>query len=493
MLRVPMSLFALALLLVVAPPPRPADARDPCLHRSTQIFDHTQTPPVATGVTLIDGSECGTYATVTTRYQHDPAAAGGETPVTVPYMINEPPTGTATQGIVVLLPGGSGSAALVACTGDATQVPQCQPPGVYSASTNFLVRSAQLFAEQGFLTLTMDLPHPRPSADSIDVDRAAHGADPLYYEYKGAQTLALDIAGVVGQVRGTDQSLPVFSLPVFLAGTSNGTLAAVGQNALGMAIMLSSPITVQDPDVPPVPDPYCVPNSTTSFPFPCKPYLNDGVEAYFQASWVHVPVQILEHANDPCRVSPPSGAHDFYQALTGVKKFFHEMHRGFLGPITDATTPGESAADWLCDAESFHGYAGIEPKTVDRITARMTAILDDINTTHPHHNAQPLAGDADLAANSTATGSLVPLVDLATVATDPFGGTLTFTLPHPNSARGAHLSFSSTGVVAYDATGFTRGSADATVHDAFVYAASNGKGKRSFGVISVTVTVPKSP
>jgi hypothetical protein len=216
-------------------------------------------------------------------------------------------------------------------------------------------------------------------------------------------------------------------------------------------------------------------------------YLDDDVgtgrtgEPYFQAAWVHVPVQILPHANDPCTASPPSGAQRFDRALAklppngpGVETFFHQMKGGFV------QTGGDP-----CEALSFHGFLGIEPKTVRRIAYRMTQILADLEAQFPGDTG-PVAGDGSLGTltQSASTHTASATLDLTTIAHDADGDTLTFTLPHPHSSRGAVLSLSGS-TVTYTATSF----AGPVVNDSFVYVVSDGKGKKSFGVVSVVVDV----
>lgn len=468
MRRPPIRLFVLALVLLTGsllagPLCWPAGATtvtdNPATDGTECTTDSTQTVVNGkqTGITLIYSLPCeSSVAMATTRIQQ--VSGGGEVEVMVPYMVHNPPSGTPTKAIAVLLTGGDGCAGILShdtyasypltpenlCANDTDPAMDTRP------YRNFLIRSAALFAQHGFKAITIDRP--------LNVNPP----NPTYLDYRRSQVHALDIAGVVAQENPDNKA-------VFLVGTSNGTLSAFAQSVMGTASMLSSPIT----DV-----------STE--------HLEDGVEPEFQPAWlvtsavsmpVPVPVQILEHKGDPCLVSPPSGAKTLSDDLisAGVTDtVFHRVTGGFVD------TDNGSDQDLICGALSFHGFLGIEREVVQRITRRMTLFLNGINSAYPNTH-RPVAGNGSL---STPSPDTQVSLELTAVATDSDLEPLTFALPHLKSARGADLTLSGM-TVTYDAShaGFT---GPATVHDSFVYVAAehDGGGKRSFGVITVTVTVP---
>jgi len=432
--------FSYLLLLVVVGwfLPLVATATDPaCITDSTENRDAAG----AQHIILIKSAPCGVYGTAKSRFER---VNGVETQVTVPYMKHEPAGNV--KAIAVLFAGGDGNANIVPdpC-GSAT--PPCDPIPVQSTSNNFLVRSAQLFAERGFRALTIDRPSPAPDPSEF-----------LFYDnYRLSMQHALDIAAVVRKENPNRR-------PVFLVGTSRGAESAVAQNLMVIGSMLSSPVTLAE---------------TGSIPSPCdgnhRAYVDDCFYTELQPAFVDVPVQILGHLQDGCFVSPPAQAmivrNNFVNA--GVQTFFRQVSGGFA---KDASDP--------CEAQSFHGFLGIENATVDRIARRMTRILQAI-TTQFGIDTSPVSDNATRALDTTVQTSRN--VNLSNLASDADGDPLTFTLPHPKSARGASLSLAGS-VVTYDTAG--AGFTGPTVNDAFVYVTSDGKGRKSFGIVKVTVTTP---
>jgi hypothetical protein len=488
MRRTSAFLVVLPLLLLLAPLCRPAAADCVNAKDGTNVTIADSTPITdpgtgfVTGANLINSAPCGTYNTATSRYQ---SVLGVETAVAVPYMKHEP-SGT-VKAIVVLLPGGQGQAGLVPdpCIDNS---PPCDPVPVASAGNNFLVRSAQVFADRGFRTLTIDQPSPLPSGDHLP--NGGNCGDPnnqdCYDLYRQSQRNALDIAAVVRKENPGHK-------PVFLVGTSRGTESAVAQNGLGVGIVLSSPVTlaaVSPPTDPP----------TAGIPNPCDgnhtPYVDDCYYGALKASIVKVPVQIVQHADDPvttnnCYVAPATSAMDLRDDVklngdggAGVDTFFRSMSGGFQ--VVDPAT-GEVVD--ACGAQSFHGFLGIELEAVHRMDRRMTLILQNLATTPPDN--PPIAKDAAINLNlANHTSRTVDLANLVTDADCPAGDCLAFAMAHPKTARGAALGLSGS-VVTYDASAAPFASlGPATIHDAFVYVASDGSGKQSIGIIRITVTVP---
>jgi hypothetical protein len=467
------GLAALALSLLIGAAVRPAAAS--CTADSTPIYDNS-VPPKAIDADLIDSASCGVYNTVNSRFQRvcDSNNVCAEVQVTVPYMKHEPAGNV--KAIAVLLAGGNGEAHLTPdpCINNN---PPCDPVPLTHSGGNFLVRSAQLFAERGFRALTIDQPSPLPSGDTCG------GTGECYDVYRVSQRHALDIAAVVRKENPGRK-------PVFLVGTSRGTESAVAQHVLGVGSMLSSPVTlapVTPATVPP----------TAEIPNPCdanhKPYVDDCYYGQLKATSVTVPVQILMHEEDPsttvCYVATVQDAKNLRDDLKtngnnglGVDTFFHQETGGF-----EVVDPNTGLVVDACGAESFHGFLGIESEAVHRIDRRMTLILQDIANTPD--TTTPISGNATRTLDTSVQTSRT--VNLANLASDADGDALTFALPGgPHSARGAALSLSGT-VVTYDTTGasfMTQGSA--TVHDAFVYVTSDGKGRKSMGIVKMTVTVP---
>src|SRR5690349_22246620 len=142
-------LFALlSLALLIGAPSRPANATDPAC-----ITDSTQTTDIHGNqvITLITSAPCGFFHRVNTRF----ARIGSvETQITVGYMTNEP---SPYKAIAVLFAGSDGTTGITPDPCFNTSTP-CNPAPVATAGNNFLVRTAQLFAEQGFKAITIGRP-----------------------------------------------------------------------------------------------------------------------------------------------------------------------------------------------------------------------------------------------------------------------------------------------------------------------------------------------
>lgn len=186
------------------PPVRASAATDPaCITDSTR----------STG-TFITSAPCGQFRVRTTQFEN---SSGSEQGVSVRYMIHTP-TGT-PKAVVVLFPGGRGDAGISGnpSTGQVT-----------SANRNFLVRSAQLFAERGYLAVTTDNPSDTNNYTTGDYD-----------QYRVSPRHAQDIVSVLSAANPPN----TLNRHVFLAGTSRGALSAFAQHRLGIGSLLWSPVT----------------------------------------------------------------------------------------------------------------------------------------------------------------------------------------------------------------------------------------------------------
>ena len=89
---------------------------------------------------IINSAPCGVHGILNTRQEN---GVGNVLDVSVQYMIHEPLG--APKSVVMLFSGGAGNTGIVA---DGVG-------GLAQTGNNFLVRSAQLFAEAGLLTITI--------------------------------------------------------------------------------------------------------------------------------------------------------------------------------------------------------------------------------------------------------------------------------------------------------------------------------------------------
>lgn len=370
---------------------------------------------------IIRSAPCGIYGVVNSRQTL--GATGTTLDISVDYMVHLP--AGAAKALVMLFSGGSGNAGIVG--DDTTHV-------VSQAGNNFLVRSAQLFAEEGYLAVTIDRPEPGPS-DSYD-------------QYRVSPRHANDIVAVLLEV---SELYDAGRLNLFLAGTSRGALSVVAQNNLGVGSLLSSPV-----------------NSTNGGLWVGA----DAPHPRLLPSFVSVPVHVLAHAHDGCSVSTAANSKklqdDFHTA--GVQAFFNSVDGGFEVDVDP------------CEAKAFHGFLGIERTAVKKISDRMDYFLKKQEQEFRGNIKPELIVNAPFLL-STATDTAVT-IDLAGLALDANGDTLTYSLPHPTSNRGGTLSLSGSMVEYTPPAGFT----DRT--DGFVFQAADGKGGKTHGIILVAVGVP---
>lgn len=186
---------------------------------------------------------------------------------------------------------------------------------------NFLVRTRQTWLAQGLAVLIPDAPE---GLGGLRDERARPG-------------YATDIAAMVRLAR---QLHP--NAPVWLIGTSNGTVSAAngaaslprGQIA---GLVLTSPVTRRGRQGA---------QSATVFSLPLAA--------------VAVPTLIVTHQQDECVLTPPSEAPRIRDALSGAPRA--ELL------VVDGGLPATSAP---CEARSAHGFLGIENEVVARITTWM--------------------------------------------------------------------------------------------------------------------------
>ena len=222
--------------------------------------------------------------------------------VTVRVLYLSPPQPKAT---LLLLIGGHGGM-------------QISPDGRWKwGGGNFLMRSRQLFVDQGVAVAIVDAPSDRQDPPYLDFFRqtSAHVAD---------------LKAVVAWARSKS------SVPVWLVGTSRGTQSAAyvatqldGADAPD-GIVLSSSI-LADPKGRPV----------TAMPL----------------GRIHIPVLVVHHEEDGCRLCSFSEVPGLMDRLTGAPR---KQLLAFKG--------GESRGD-PCEAFAHHGFNGQEADVVAKTVA----------------------------------------------------------------------------------------------------------------------------
>jgi len=206
------------------------------------------------------------------------------------------------KGTLVMLPGGSGGIGKVGAQG--------WPDG-----SNFLVRSAPLFAAQGFNLALVS----RPS-DQTDMD----------YPFRVSEPAMDDLRRVLRQVKAS------FAAPVWVVGTSRGTVsgtaAAIALRGEGLidGLVLTSSVTLA---------------KTT------------GAVPTQALDKITIPVLVLHHEKDACRVCRPHEVPAIDRGLVNSRRHALVMF-----------SAGEGESGNPCDALHFHGFIGAERQAVERIT-----------------------------------------------------------------------------------------------------------------------------
>jgi hypothetical protein len=371
---------------------------------------------------------CAFYGQTTTR-----VTAGG-TPVTVDYFVNWPANGSAPKAVVVLIGGGDLNMLirgdLATGAGDTT-----------GGGNNFLVRTAQRFADAGYLTVALDrpVPAPLPPAGSTDAVTASDF-------YRTSVDHAVDILAVL-------RTLNPHNLPVFLAGTSRGALSVVAQNRIATGIATSSSATI---DV-----------------------LDNGRRLYvgrpdipnLLPQFVQRPTHVLWHADDGCSGTSPARSQALYDSLVaaGVDTAFDTASGGVR-----VTIPGNGVSPDVCGALSFHGFMGIEDTAVGHITTWLDRRVAALGRNH-----SPRAAFAEVASAAGAPTR----IHLAALTHDRGCCGLAYALPGTATSLGGQAVLADRGrTVTYTPPpGVSSGT------DYFVYVVTDGRGGVGAAVVSVQI------
>jgi pimeloyl-ACP methyl ester carboxylesterase len=217
----------------------------------------------------------------------------------IPVFFSATPNAVAT---LILLPGGAGGMGRIAAQG--------WPDG-----SNFLVRSAQLFAAQGFNIAVMARPN-----DLNDMD----------YPFRVSAAHIDDIRKVAQQAKER------WNVPVWLVGTSRGTVSgtaaviAMRDEGLIAGLVLTASITAGQ--------------VTGAVP-------GQALEK------ITVPVLVVHHTRDACKICLPSQVTSIEAKLTASPAHATLMVDG-----------GENPSGDPCHALHYHGFIGIEAQAVQQIT-----------------------------------------------------------------------------------------------------------------------------
>jgi len=270
---------------------------------------------------------CTFYTSRQTRVQPDGTA------VTMDYFINWPSSPTTNPKAVVVLIGGGDLNMSFVPTGT-IGVPDTSGGG------NFVVRTAQLFADAGYLTVAINKPSDQPPTGSTDTVLDADN-------YRISVNHAVDILKVLRHVNTEN-------LPVYLTGTSLGTISAVALNQIATGISLSSPAVHADK----IPSHYYIGNGTPNL----------------EPSFVERPVHVLWNTVDNCKVVDVADG-----APMALYTELHNQSPSTVNYDTVTSTLGQRVSTASgsgstavvpddCGAFDYHGYFERENEAVGKIT-----------------------------------------------------------------------------------------------------------------------------
>jgi len=182
---------------------------------------------------------------------------------------------------------------------------------------NFLVRTRQLFADAGLAVAVIDAPSDRQSPPHLS-------------GFRQTREHAADVAAVIAWLK---QQAPV---PVWLAGTSRGT-----QSAAYLATEL--PVAQGGPDG------LVLTASILTDP-------NGRAVPKMPLETLRIPVLVVHHELDACRVCRFSDMPPLMDKLAKTPK-------AELLTVTGGQSTGDP-----CEAMAYHGFNGLEPEVVGKIS-----------------------------------------------------------------------------------------------------------------------------
>ncbi len=226
--------------------------------------------------------------------------------------------GDVTISFVATTPNTAPKVAAILFAGGNGKLKLWQGNGVQSG--NFLVRSRQLFADRGVFTVTVD----------VASDQRDGGLNDL----RDGNDHRMDIAALVRWIRQQTTA------PLWLIGTSRGTVS--------VAHLASS--------LPPGSVDGAVFTASVT-----EPSGRRSANVYdADIDRIEIPALIVHHKRDDCSVTPARAVPGFAAKLRNAAKVGTLLFDG-----------GDDPKSGPCQAQSAHGFLGIESKVVDGIVGWM--------------------------------------------------------------------------------------------------------------------------
>lgn len=234
-----------------------------------------------------------------------------------PQVVDVPSRPGVTQRILVITPDKPKAAVILFAGGDGGLTLEADGR-IPKLAGNFLVRSRQLFADQGLTTVVIDAPSDKQSY-------------PFLSGYRQTDEHVADVKAVIAWLRQQSK------IPVWLIGTSRGTQSA-GHIATRLSVADGGPdgivltaTILSDPRSRAVPE--------------------------MALERIRIPVLVAHHREDGCRACLYSDLPKLMERLTTPPRKELLVFEG-----------GISVGD-PCEARAHHGFNGIEGEVVQRIAA----------------------------------------------------------------------------------------------------------------------------
>lgn len=218
-----------------------------------------------------------------------------------------------TQRLLLLEPVGKPVASLILFTGGEGSLKLSDSGQLRAGVGNFLVRTRQRWAEQGFQVAVVDAPSDHP--DNISRN-----------DFRSSAEHAADMAVVIDELRRRA------AVPVWLVGTSRGTTSAA---AIGIRLQARVAGLVL--------------TSTINH--------DRGNVAAMDLPQLSLPVLLVQHRHDQCKESLPANVQPI---LDGLLKAQPHALLEFDG--------GQDRGD-PCQPWAAHGYNGIENEVISQVAA----------------------------------------------------------------------------------------------------------------------------
>lgn len=196
---------------------------------------------------------------------------------------------------VILFAGGKGALNLSSFLGS---------PTIDWGKGNFLVRTRDLFVQNGFQVAVVDAPSDR------------QGGDGMYYGFRDSAEHVVDMDGVIRHLR--DKA----DVPVWLIGTSRGTESAahlaINSKERPDGLILTSSMSVSNNKGTPVTE--------------------------MDLQKIVIPTLIVGHTDDGCKFTPPDGSERIAGLLVNARNVQVKMFSGGDRPCRSHVTPSPTMA-----------------------------------------------------------------------------------------------------------------------------------------------------